>query len=91
MGNKRFFLPFVFLLLSLITFAALCLLGFGFLQVAFFIVVLFSGAVYMTGLACYKYIVESLYVNRERIQKAIDEKNYTLAGTPYVNRWIDRK
>lgn len=56
-----------------------------------FIGVLLSGVVYMTGLARYKYMFESLYLNREKIQKAIDEKDYTLAGTPFVNKWIDGK
>jgi hypothetical protein len=54
-----------------------------------FIVVLLSGAVYMTGMARYKYEFRSLYVDRERIQKAIDKKDYTLAGKPLVNKWID--
>lgn len=56
-----------------------------------FIVVMISGAVYMTGLARYRYMFKSLYVNRELVQKAIDKKDYLLLGKPLKNAWIQDK
>ena len=43
-----------------------------------FIIVLFSGAVFLAGLGCYKYDHKSLYINRPIVQKAIHDKDYRL-------------
>jgi hypothetical protein len=56
-----------------------------------FIVVIISGVIFLAGLARYKFLYKSLYVDREIIQKAIQHKDYRPVYDKARERWKARE